>query len=1201
MKFKAILLGLAIMLLAGAARAQGLFGDLTVQRTITLQGALRPAQITANQDDYSPTDLNKAARLYLSTNATRTLSGLLAQVDGRRIVLTNSGLFSLVLANESSSSAAANRFALGSSLTITAGSSVELIYDGTAARWRPAGGAGSGGGSGSGDMLAANNLSDLTDFSLARSNLGLAIGSNVQAYNSTLAAIAAGTWTGSTSLTTLGTIAAGTWQGTPISTAYIADGSVTLAKMANMATASILGRNTAGTGAPEVLSASTTKSLLSLNNVENTALSTWAGTTNVTTLGTIATGTWSGTAIAANKGGTGQTSYTIGDLLYASSSSALSKLAAVAVGQVLVSGGTGTAPAWSATPTLTSITSPASTSLTLATLDTNQNIILDPHGTGFTSSDSPIVLTDNTSYRTWQGPSGVSGRAGVYTQKEAASSAIYVLGIGTAGTINASYLGYQASGSFAAMTATSSGANLVGLAGNSFGGTTWVNTAGMTVNTTEVHSESARGTQIYFRTTPNGSTTAAIVGYWSNQGNLLVGTSSDSGLTGAGGFKVASTTASTSTTTGSGIFAGGIAVAGNSYFGGTLNAYGQLVLGVSATTLGSLKLFGNTSGDATIQPAAVAGTSTIVTLPNASSTLPIFGQQITFTGPTAARSIALPDASFTVARTDAANTFTGASTATSWTMTTPVIAGGLTASGSGANNFAGSTGTFITSTGANTLSGAVTVNDATTPSITLASGKTNTGFFLVNGKTSGGLKLIAADAAAQTVTVSLAAQTTGASTQTIPDMAGSSDTFVFLAKAQTLTNKTLTSPTLTTPALGTPASGVVTNLTGTASININGTVGATTPMTVAATTLSASGLTQLRTSSGYAAYIGRSGTDDLLALAGGAATNGSSILSLDSTATTYRPFILDGSAVSIRQSGTNVGVFSSTGLAVTGGLSATSSSWIGASGGALRTYNLDINGVGTNDGVSLGLRKKGTGYSTIRMSTVGDAAGWDINYNFPSSNVLGFYDIGSTTTILTLSSTGLAVTGNMGASRSGIYGPSLNLTSSDTGARSWSFTSSGTGDLGSVAGRLNVVDVTGSAVIAYFNTGGLAVAGTLTAGSSVIQITTAAGYLKPNAVPGASALTESAGATTIDCALSNVFTLTLNANLATVTFSNFADGQTIIVHVLNTASNYTVTWGNSIKWATATQPTQTVGAKTDTWTFVKAGSTIYGAVVQNQS
>jgi hypothetical protein len=49
------------------------------------------------------------------------------------------------------------------------------------------------------------------------------------------------------------------------------------------------------------------------------------------------------------------------------------------------------------------------------------------------------------------------------------------------------------------------------------------------------------------------------------------------------------------------------------------------------------------------------------------------------------------------------------------------------------------------------------------------------------------------------------------------------------------------SPTLVTPALGTPASGVVTNLTGTASININGTVGATTPTTGAFTDVTTSG------------------------------------------------------------------------------------------------------------------------------------------------------------------------------------------------------------------------------------------------------------------------------------------------------------------------------------------------------------------------
>jgi hypothetical protein len=53
-------------------------------------------------------------------------------------------------------------------------------------------------------------------------------------------------------------------------------------------------------------------------------------------------------------------------------------------------------------------------------------------------------------------------------------------------------------------------------------------------------------------------------------------------------------------------------------------------------------------------------------------------------------------------------------------------------------------------------------------------------------------------------------------------------------------NVLATSPTLITPALGTPSSGVVTNLTGTASININGTVGATTANTGNFTTVTAS-------------------------------------------------------------------------------------------------------------------------------------------------------------------------------------------------------------------------------------------------------------------------------------------------------------------------------------------------------------------------
>lgn len=54
-------------------------------------------------------------------------------------------------------------------------------------------------------------------------------------------------------------------------------------------------------------------------------------------------------------GGTAITSYAVGDLLYASSTSALSKLADVAVGSVLVSGGVGVAPAWSTVPAVAAV------------------------------------------------------------------------------------------------------------------------------------------------------------------------------------------------------------------------------------------------------------------------------------------------------------------------------------------------------------------------------------------------------------------------------------------------------------------------------------------------------------------------------------------------------------------------------------------------------------------------------------------------------------------------------------------------------------------------------------------------------------------------------------------------------------------------------------------------------------------------------
>src|SRR3989338_5278924 len=51
-------------------------------------------------------------------------------------------------------------------------------------------------------------------------------------------------------------------------------------------------------------------------------------------------------ALPAANGGTGQSTYAVGDILYASAATVLSKLADIATGNALISGGVGVAPSW---------------------------------------------------------------------------------------------------------------------------------------------------------------------------------------------------------------------------------------------------------------------------------------------------------------------------------------------------------------------------------------------------------------------------------------------------------------------------------------------------------------------------------------------------------------------------------------------------------------------------------------------------------------------------------------------------------------------------------------------------------------------------------------------------------------------------------------------------------------------------------------
>jgi hypothetical protein len=84
----------------------------------------------------------------------------------------------------------------------------------------------------------------------------------------------------------------------------------------------------------------------------------------------------------------------------------------------------------------------------------------------------------------------------------------------------------------------------------------------------------------------------------------------------------------------------------------------------------------------------------------------------------------------------------------------------------------------------------------------------------------------------------------------------------------------------------------------------------------------------------------------------------------------------------------------------------------------------------------------------------------------------------------------------------------------------------------------------------------------------------------------------------IDWSLAGVYTKALGTGGSTFTFSNAADGSVIVV-ILTGSGGSTVTWP-AVKWAGGTPPTQTVGG-TDVYTFVKAGSDVFGSVVQDMS
>lgn len=144
------------------------------------------------------------------------------------------------------------------------------------------------------------------------------------------------------------------------------------------------------------------------------------------------------------------------------------------------------------------------------------------------NTPTPQVTLDVNNNTTKVPPAPVGGTVFRLLSPDASATTIELQNYGSTG--GNTITGRGVGGTAASPTATPNSTILIGLNGAVYDGTNASNSAKVTISASQTTTSSAKGAQIFFETTPNGSTARATAVTFQASGGLSVGSSTDPGI-----------------------------------------------------------------------------------------------------------------------------------------------------------------------------------------------------------------------------------------------------------------------------------------------------------------------------------------------------------------------------------------------------------------------------------------------------------------------------------------------------------------------------------------------------------------------------------------------------------------------------------------------------------------------------------------------